>query len=122
MNISMILSLVGVWVGGFCVGIILERQKQSKRGKVVLRMDIPKEDIKKMVDDAVINIKARCMPKKAVETMIKRMQLDVCKMEYDRMTGDTPLIRQKEVIEMLGNYLEEINEQGATNESGLDRR
>ena len=116
MNILMILSLVGLWVSGFCFGMVLERQKQRNRGKVVLHMDISKEDVKKMVDDAVVEIKARCMPKKAVETMIKRMQLDVCKMEYDRMTGDTPLIRRKEVIIMLGNYLEEINEKGAEND------
>ena len=109
MNIPIIVAIIAFWVSAFNFGMVLERIRQEKRGKkVVLHMELSKEEVEKMVDDAVAEVKQNYLPKKYTENLCRRLQREFLLMKSDRMSGDTPLIRQKEAIEIVGKYLEEV--------------
>ena len=104
MNITMIVAIILFWVSAFNFGMVLERIRQEKRGKkVVLHMKLSKEEVEKMVDDAVAEVKTMCMHRQDVERMIKCMQIDVAD-----MGDELPLDQRKQVISLLGKYIDEV--------------
>lgn len=104
MNITMIVAIILFWVSAFNFGMVLERIRQEKRGKnVVLHMKLSKEEVEKMVDDAVAEVKTMCMHRQDVERMIKCMQIEVAD-----MGDELPLNQRKQVISLLGKYIDEV--------------
>lgn len=88
--------------------MVLEKVRHMKHGAVVVHMDMKKEEVADMIDSAVEDIKAHCIPKDAVVNMVKRIQIDVLHMQSDRMSGDDDLIRRNEMIDILGKYIKEV--------------